>query len=602
MSKQNSIGVVSKVFPNIIVIEIPDTSKINNNFQGDLYLFEGVNTFVTIYKSKYEKFIYQIVSLYEQEKPYINQEEESKFSGKAYFEAVPIGEIQGKKFEFGLSKFPMIGYDVYMTLNEDIDLILQLSNKEISITLGTLATHNNYLPKFSLDNMLSHHMSILGNTGSGKSTTARKLLHEIVHLFDRNEIDMDKVNFIIFDVHDEYEGLPKEHVNRIELEEISIPLETLKIDDWINLVQPSSAAQLPILMQGLRMANLLESHQVRIEWIQAFCALELYNNVQTDAVAKRTKIIGLLSGINSEEIQEILKKYTHFGNFTNPNEEQFKSTLESYIFKESGWRYHECKIKIEILMESAKCAVSDLKTLMTGINIVFLFEEMKGNSQARSYCSTLVSRIENLISSYSNSMFDSNPEKRKKFKEGLELQRGFTLIKFSGIEDADLLFFTGYILRFFYNQQKASRKTNGSPHELIHFIFDEAHKYINDSDKENIRSLKIFEQIAKEGRKFGMFMILVSQRPSELSRTVLSQCNNYILHRIRNNIDIEQMRKSIPYINESQLRRISYLKTGSALLVGEAFSIPMELIIDGTDYGEHSKTLKPSDVWKIKKV
>lgn len=95
-------------------------------------------------------------------------------------------------------------------------------------------------------------------------------------------------------------------------------------------------------------------------------------------------------------------------------------------------------------------------------------------------------------------------------------------------------------------------------------------------------------------------MILASQRPGELSKTVLSQCNNFILHRIRNNVDLEQIRKSIPYLSDEQLIRISYLRTGSALLVGEAFPIPMEIIIHGEEYGKPSRTTLPSEVWKRK--
>ncbi|WP_342536439.1 ATP-binding protein [Sporosarcina sp. FSL K6-3508] len=604
MFNQNSIGVVSKVFPNKIVIEIPDTTKIDHNFMGDLYMCEGINTFITIYKSRFEMFIYQIVSLYEQEKPFINDEEVSKFSGKAYFEATPMGEIHNEKFEFGLSKFPMIGNDVFMTINEDIETILQLDNEDISIPLGTMTTHNNYLPKFSIDNLLSHHMSILGNTGSGKSTTARKLLHEIVHLSERNEIDIEKVNFVIFDVHDEYESLPERFVNKVMMENIAIPLETLAIEDWINLVQPSSAVQSPILMQGLRMANLLEKGEVKNSWIKAYCVLELYNNVQTEVVGKRAKIISMLNKIEIEGMEEILIEFNTYGSFNKTKvvnyEIQFKETLERFIETESTYSYIECGVKIAELMELSDCTVGSLGNLVAGMEIVFLFEEMKGNAQVRSYCSTLMTRIDNLVSIYSKSLFDDSHEKREKFQNALDSKKGFTIFKCSNMDDSDLLFFTGYILRLIYTKQKEVRQASNAPAELFHFVFDEAHKYISENNNDNnIRSLKVFEQIAKEGRKFGLFMILVSQRPSELSKTVLSQCNNFILHRIRNNIDIEQMRKSIPYISDSQLLRIAYLKTGSALLVGEAFSIPMELIIDGAEYGEHSKTVKPSDVWKI---
>ena len=151
MMNQNSIGVISKVFADKIVIEIPDTTKVDYNFWGDFYMCDGINTFITIYKSRYEKFIYQVVSLYEQEKAFIHDEEMSKFFGKAYFEAIPIGEIQGDEFEFGLSRFPMIGDDIFLTINQDINTILQLNGDDISITLGAMATHNNYIPRFSID-------------------------------------------------------------------------------------------------------------------------------------------------------------------------------------------------------------------------------------------------------------------------------------------------------------------------------------------------------------------------------------------------------------------------------------------------------------------
>jgi hypothetical protein len=601
MKPQISIGVVSKVFPNKIVIEIPDTTKINQNFLGDFYMCDGINTFISIYKSKFQKFIYQIISLYEQEKPF-NDEEMSKFTEKAYFEAIPIGEIQDQKFKFGLSRFPMIGNDVFLTINQDVDTIFNHEKKDLLITLGTIASHNNFTPMFSVDSLLTHHMSILGNTGSGKSTTVRKLLHEMVYLAENEKIDIKKANFVIFDVHDEYESLPEKYVNKLKVEELSIPLETLNLEDWINLVQPSSAVQLPILMNGLRMANLIEHQKVDNDWIRAFCALELYNNVQTEAVAKRTKIIGLLNGIQIDGMDDILKEYTQFGNFNTRNndyETQFKEKLEKFIYSRSQYKVNECRARIEELMESADCVITNLNNLLIGIDIIFLFEEMKGNSQVRSYCSTLITRIENLISTYSTTLFDKNAEKLVGFKEGIQFNSGFTIFKCSNLDDLDLLFFTSYILRFIYKQQKENRKSNNYP-KLFNFVFDEAHKYIvEDNNDEKIRSLKIFEQIAKEGRKFGIFMILASQRPNELSKTVLSQCNNFILHRIRNNIDIEQMRKSIPYINDSQLLRISYLKTGSALLVGEAFSIPMEIIINGDIYGEYSKTHLPSEVWKF---
>ncbi len=598
MHNKNSIGIVSKVFTNKIVIEVPDTNKLINNLLGDLYICDGINSLVTIHKSNHQKFIYQILSLYELEKPYDNEQELSKFSEKAYFEAIPLGEILDDGFHFGLSRFPMIGADVFQTVRKDIDTIFYLNDVKLSISLGYLSSHQEYSPRFSLDKLLTHHLSILGNTGSGKSTTVRKLLYEVYESAIRDKIDIDSTNFVIFDVHDEYASLPSNHTQSINVGgELSIPLETLSIDDWINLVQPSSAVQLPILLNGLRLANILEQDIDRSKWVKVYCALELYNNVQTEAVAKRTKIVGLLSSVNDPRINSVLQGYdSKFGSMSNDT--AFKDTLKQYIADKTSLEYDECREYIQNLLDLSDCSIKKLKSIELGIEITFLFEEAKGNAQVRSYCSTLMTRINNLISTYSATLFDDDEQKIKKFQEVTRFEKGYTVFKVSSMNDSDLLFFTGYMLRVVYNSQKATRSDQTIINKLFHFVLDEAHKYITENKEGIHQSLQIFEQIAKEGRKFGIFMILASQRPGELSRTVLSQCNNFVLHRIRNNIDLEQMRKSIPYLSDAQLTRISYLRTGSALLVGEAFSIPMEIVIQGEEYGDISKTICPSESWK----
>lgn len=605
MFNLNSIGVITKVYTSKIVIEIFDTSRLSHNYLGDLYVCEGINTFITIYKSYDDKFIYQIIGLYEIEKPFENEKEESKFFSKAYFEAVPVGEIYNHEFHYGLSKYPMIGNDVYLTSVDDLDAILQVGKEQLTFTLGTLTTHDSYIPRFSINDMLTHHMSILGNTGSGKSTTVRKLLQEIIEVTQKDEFNPNNANFIIFDVHDEYASIPSEYCFSIDVAtELAIPLESLTVEDWINLVQPSESAQLPVLLNGLRLANLLDNNTQEIsEWVKVFFAMELYRNVQTDVLGKRTKIITLLQDTNDDRIKNCLEKYdSKYGSLGKDEEKNFLEALKQFIKQKSGVEYEACRGLISILMEKADCSTTSLHNLELGIEMNFLFEESKGNTQIRSYCNTLMIRIQNLIATYSSTLFDTHTDKRKKWDETLNFTKGFTIFKVSGIDDNDLLFFTGHVLRTIYHKQKEVRQSNSQVTQLFHFVFDEAHKYIIENNQESLLSIKVFEQIAKEGRKFGIFMILASQRPGELSKTVLSQCNNFILHRIRSNVDLEQMRRSIPYLNDAQLNRLSYLQTGTALFVGEAFAIPMEITIDGEKYGHVSKTPTPSEVWKSEQM
>ncbi len=595
--RNKCIGTISKVFFNKIVLEVPSPSEINHNYKGDIYICNGLNDYITIYKDQNNKFIYQITGLYEQEKPF-NEYEESKFFQRAYFEAVPVGEITKNKFEYGLSTFPMISEEVYLTTIGDIQSILMPDNNSISISLGQLTTHQ-YVPRFSVDSLFTNHMSILGNTGSGKSTTVRKIVNELLNL-ENGHIDPNQLNFIIFDIHNEYKSVCDRNASYISVEDIAIPLDTLMIEDWINLVQPSSAVQLPILMNGLKMASLIGSDDSHYNWIRAYCAMELYNNQQTDAVTKRSKIVGLLEALDVDEIKTVLRMYNaQYGNFSSTSESDFKNCIYGYIEEQSGLQYGDCHERLMNFLEEASSEIHCLTELLSGIDMVLLLEESKGNSQVRSHCSTLITRIENLVLTYSKTLFDKSSEKIGAFNEITSFKKALTIFDCSSLDDNDLLFYTGYLIREVFERQKVNRQTEGRINKSYNFILDEAHRYLSDANKEaQLKSLKIFEKVAKEGRKFGLFLMIASQRPSELSKTVLSQCNNFILHRIRNNLDLEQMRKSIPYINDSQLFRLTYLKTGVALTVGESFVVPMELLVDGEEFGKESETIKPSQLWK----
>src|SRR5699024_9441387 len=130
----------------------------------------------------------------EQEKA-LMETEESKLSSHAFFECIPIGEIEKHKFEYGLLNYPMIGDEVYLTSTKDLDIIL--NKMELSLDLGVIPSQNNYSPSICLDELFTHHTSILGNTNSGKSTTARKLIQS---LEQNKELNKQKLNFLIFDI------------------------------------------------------------------------------------------------------------------------------------------------------------------------------------------------------------------------------------------------------------------------------------------------------------------------------------------------------------------------------------------------------------------
>lgn len=108
----------------------------------------------------------------------------------------------------------------------------------------------------------------------------------------------------------------------------------------------------------------------------------------------------------------------------------------------------------------------------------------------------------------------------------------------------------------------------------INLIVEEAHRFVKNDGNNNSFGFNVFERIAKEGRKYGLLMGISSQRPSELSKTVVSQCSNFIIHRVQNPDDLQYISKMVPYINRGILDRLTYLQTGTALVFGTAINLP----------------------------
>ncbi|MFS9161163.1 ATP-binding protein [Streptococcus oralis] len=554
----NSIGKVVGVSYDRLIFEVSDFEKLNYNFKGQIYLAKGVIDYVTIKNRFDERFIYQVVKVSDKELP-LSTDESAKFSYSGNFECVPIGMIKNNFVEFNLKKYPFLQDKVYLTTLEEFNIIFNEDKLKNSISLGLI--EERYVAKIDPNKLLTHHGAILGNTGSGKSTTVRKIISEV------NKMNSDNLRLHIFDVHDEYGRLPDVEVINV-LEDYGINILSLEHQDWLNLVKPSELVQLPVIEMALKIANCLLTETIDESWLKCFIAHNLYTNQQTDAVTKRTKIIGILNGTGIDT-----SKYSsQFGNFSPVDEKKFLADLLEATNGEVEYSY------LSLKLEKANYKVDSFENLLMALNYVFLLEESKGNSQARAYSGTLETRIKNIQTRYSK-LFE-NEEK--------SFDSNAVVYSVAEMDDDLLLFFTTYVLKKEFTMNKSLTLRQRAVNV---FILEEAHRYIS-KIKENsqFHEVEVFKKIAREGRKFGCFLLLSSQRPSELSSTVLSQCNNYIIHRIKNNVDLEYLLQTIPYINKNQLSRFSYLPTGTAFLVGELFPIPVEVEVFEESYSNVTTT------------
>lgn len=551
----NSIGRVVSVSYDRLIFEVSDFEKLIYNFKGEIYIAQGVIDYVTIKSQFGDKFVYQVVRVEDKEIKIVN-DEKSKFDYVGRFECVPVGILENDKINFNLKKYPFLQDRVYLSSDEDLQKVFSIEKRETSILLGTI--QDKYDAQINLNKLITHHSAILGNTGSGKSTTVRKIIKEI------STKETSNLYLNIFDIHNEYSQI--DGVNNIDvLEDFSIKIESLELQDWLNLIKPSELVQLPVVQTALKLANCLTENKLDREKLSCFIAYNLYHNQQSDAVAKRTKIIGILQNTSIDTTMYDAR----FGNFNGSTDETiFKSNLKSKMYGSHS------EITKEI--ENARYTINSFADLFEALNFVFLLEECQGNTQARGYSGTLETRIKHIQLRYGSlfkAKIDESDEEAKQSK--------ITVYNVSGLDDDLLLFFTTYMLK---KEFKKSSEKDINNRNVNLFIFEEAHRYISKLNENSLfGEVEVFKKIAREGRKFGCFLMLSSQRPSELSSTVLSQCNNYLIHRIKNNVDLEYLLKTIPYINKNQLTRFSYLPTGTAFIVGELYPIPVEVAVDGED-------------------
>jgi DNA helicase HerA-like ATPase len=219
--------------------------------------------------------------------------------------------------------------------------------------------------------------------------------------------------------------------------------------------------------------------------------------------------------------------------------------------------------------------------------LAILYEEAHGNKQIRDYCSSMLTRFKSLKERDDYGFLrETTDDSFKKYRNELlgivkiKKEKSFhyykrsqvLVIDLSSVEDEIVEVISCVIARIVYEALKNLEPRNTFP---INLILEEAHRYISiDQQRAFLKANRIFEIIAKEGRKFGLFLMVSSQRPSELSKTVLSQCGNFIVHRIQNPEDLSHIRQMTPHISETILRRLPSIPTQHALVFGQAVNLP----------------------------
>lgn len=619
--KQRVIGKVVAINSDRFTVELlSGIDNFNINGFDDIHYFAQLNSYVVLPYQNY-LIVSEVSGVREKDLnvPFSNPTEQflSKVNTGKYLEILPIGTLKPIdenpnlfKFDFGVSVYPALYTDVLYIKEKELDAIFNVKeNIEIvcdkplehndscdcekkrykTLSIGTSTIFPDYEVKIDIDKFFGSHSSILGNTGSGKSCTISSILQ---NLYTYQEHSAVGSTFIVFDVNGEYEQAFSELTYKnqdIEVTQLKIngerpfnplyiPHWFLNFDEWSLLLQASEKTQQPVLRNALSIASLLEGGKIEMlefkNHIVARCCLSIWTASESPVSAGH-RINALLLSYAEGELSKSLLSDNNFsfkyGNFpTDASEQKFIDELDNAIQE-----------NFEI--PNITLVKFDLKKLPTYLDIAILYEESFGNKQIRDYCSSLMTRAKS-ISEREDFDFLNSPEitldDYEKTILGLTKSKSGKIIKdnqiilfdLNSVEDEIVEIASCVLARITYEAIKKIEPRNSYP---VNLILEEAHRYIsNDSSRSFLKANKIFEQIAKEGRKFGLLLLVSSQRPSELSKTVLSQCSNFIVHRIQNPEDLSHIRQITPHISETILRRMPSIPTQHALIFGHSVNLP----------------------------
>lgn len=524
----------------------------------------------------------------------------------------------------------------------------QQGNVPHNIEIGTSAVFKGYPVKSRLDELFGGHVAVLGNTGSGKSCTVASIFQSV---FMKPEAFAPLgAAFVIFDVNGEYRRAldnvpawikscylkatepdmpipdPSEKRQAAEIKDrFKLPHWFMSVDEWALLLRASEKSQLPALRTALGLTTLFqetpELDLVEDEEVDSglntirnhVLAKIILSILNTDSStgSKEGQILAVLNSFSTEQIsKETISGglYNDFGQFKDGKNSTTSNNYDAVLTLLEGF------VSDEPVLPSYSNVPFSFERLQAALELALFYEEANGNKQIREYCSQLVTRLKSVTDNPDYEFLradvgalqahDREPTHYVDRLLGIAVddgrykkERQISIIDLNDASDEIVELASAVVARLIFDRMRRADPRNAMP---VHLILEEAHRYISEKPSRFAIDAGItFQRIAKEGRKYGAFLIVASQRPSELSKTVLSQCNNFIIHRIQNPDDLSQIRQMTPFISETVLRRLPSLPKQHALIFGNSVNIPTTFRVRDADPTPNSNDTDIRDTWYV---
>ena len=516
---------------------------------------------------------------------------------KRIVEVSIVGYFYQDKFMFGIKYSPMIFNEVVLlNQNEKLKIINQsIILKPDSFTIKIGKTVNEGLDiELPINGLFNSHIGIFGNTGSGKSNTLAKLYHEILNENENFDPFLNS-NFVLLDFNGEYIG-DKTITNKKKC----IALNTRKQTEDKIKMKPKIFWNDEILSILFDATEKTQKPFIKSTLKRFFKNNEIpcnMNNVLKGAIVEAF-CDTFTKNSNKESFSELKRIYKILKINTYPNENNsvlflnalWNSKINTYYFAKNGndkGRFFNSELLnkekdivpfqnyISEIIDKTVLNASDQLFILLECNLIrkLCYEEV--NYQ---YVKYLMNRVESSDSLLNKTIEVTNEIYKERF-----IVYSFKNCNLEAKKKLPLL-----ISKELYDTCVDEFDDNKPINKTIHLIIDEAHNilsYESNRESESFKDyrLEVFESIIKEGRKFGFYLTIASQRPHDISSTLTSQINNYFIHRLVNDLDLNMISNSISFLDYKSKLMIPYLNSGECILTGNLFKLPMIVQIDKLD-------------------
>ena len=529
-----------------------------------------------------------------------------------------VGEINNNFFLPGASTKPSFKSQVRLIKEDELALILGDKETKFGYTnFGTSNVYDGYKINVPINDFFNTHFCILGNSGSGKSCAVASILQK---LYTSSPTPPVNSALIFFDAYGEYtnafgklhEVNPKlnykaytTNIEEPDCELLRIPIWLCDVDDLALLLDATTPSQLPILEKTLKLVKILTGQGENVI------------KRKNDIIARALQDI-MLSGNDSTKIRDqVIGVLTKFNTPTLNLESQivqpgYTRTFKQCLFVDKTGKMQEMELVVEfirgyILEDQLEVPENELNKfysladLEVAMEFALISEGILKSDKVFDTANVMSVRLHTLATG-DNRHYFSYPRyvTRSEFVDSLLFDPTSNgrvqLVNFNinYIDDRLAKVITKIISRMIF-LTSSTIKPRGS--RAFHIIIEEAHRYVqHDSDIE-LLGYNIFERIAKEGRKYGAFLVLITQRPSELSDTCVSQAMNFVLLRTLHPVDLKYIKEMVPNVSNEIVLQLKNLKPGNCIAFGSAFKVPTPMYIDLPNPRPLSNNVDLEKVW-----